>query len=140
VSDNTSKLNNATKKAGQSVGDAAYLSNIFALARSAVQEVNLNVLNDEIDAMSIALMAIENDSKSWVQYYDYTTTLGDTISKRISKFEGKDAQSYKNLIMSLDYPGGGRIFKSSATTALNNLQEWSKQDRKTAPGNYRLDD
>ena len=42
--------------------------------------------------------------------------------------EGK--KPFRDLIMALDYPGGGRVFKPAATNALNDLRDWSASENK----------
>jgi hypothetical protein len=136
-------LNQITKNSEKSPSDAAFLSNITALAKGAVHEVRLSVFSDEITALSMALMAIENDSKSWVEYYDYTSGMGERISKNIGSIYNdngvlKDAKKpYRDLINSLNYPGGGRIFRQSATSSIYELKEWSKQsDKRIGDGRW----
>jgi len=134
---NTSIMDNITGQTPQTASGAAYLSNITALAQTAVRQVSLNVLNDEINAMSIALMAIENDSRSWLQYHDYMSEMPNAVAEGIRKIDAKnDPKSYKKMIMSLSYPGNGRVFRSSANNALYQLQEWARNPK--PPGDADL--
>jgi len=133
----------------KSYSRAAYLSNITLLAKSAVHEVSMDVLNDEISALAVTLSTIESDSKSWVQYVNYqeewvlrfqknfkVTDYYDT-TKGIKNATSKGKSAMKGFMRALDYPNN-RVFSSGADNALYRLQDWSKNP--DFPGNKNAAD
>jgi len=65
-------MNNVVKNvsAENNVSDGFYTSNITSLAKDGISSIKQNLLNDEISAMSAALLTMGSKSKSWVNHYE----------------------------------------------------------------------
>lgn len=137
---------------GRTFSRAAYLSNITILAKGAVHEISMDVLNDEISALSVTLSTIESDSKSWLQYVnyqqewgerfkenfkatDYYDTIYDTLSG-VRKVTSNGKSALKGFMKAIDYPNS-KVFSSGADNALYQLQDWSRKGDKR-PGDGKI--
>jgi hypothetical protein len=125
---NTHTMNKITNKQKKTtVASGHYISNITALAQAGVQAINVNVLNDEINALTTALLVTELESKSWVNYYDNMLNLPNRVEKEYSNMLDangklkKDAKPFSGLAKALNYKGN--VFDIYSTENLENLEK-----------------